>query len=69
MLGLLGLLGWPVTVVSSNFISLLLILNLALVVHLIVRFRELHDLHPDAGQRRWCGTPCTASSRPACTRR
>lgn len=48
MIGLLGLLGWPVTVVSSNFISLLLILNLALVVHLIVRFRELHDLHPDA---------------------
>jgi uncharacterized protein len=48
MIGLLGLLGWPVTVVSSNFISLLLILNLALVVHLIVRFRELHDLHPEA---------------------
>jgi len=50
MLGLLGLLGWPVTVVSSNFVSLLLILNLALVVHLIVRFRELHDLHPEADQ-------------------
>jgi uncharacterized protein len=50
MIGLLGLLGWPVTVVSSNFISLLLILNLALMVHLIVRFRELHDLHPDADQ-------------------
>ena len=50
MIGLLGLLGWPVTVVSSNFISLLLILNLALVVHLIVRYRELHQLHPDNGQ-------------------
>jgi uncharacterized protein len=47
MIGLLGLLGWPVTVVSSNFISLLLILNLALVVHLIVRYRELHELHPE----------------------
>ena len=47
MLGLLGLLGWPVTVVSSNFVSLLLILNLALCVHLVVRYRELHDLHPD----------------------
>jgi uncharacterized protein len=50
MVGLLGLLGWPVTVVSSNFISLLLILNLALVVHLIVRYRELHELHPDHEQ-------------------
>lgn len=50
MVGLLGLLGWPVTVVSSNFISLLLILNLALVVHLIVRYRELHELHPDHDQ-------------------
>jgi len=50
MLGLLGLLGWPVTVVSSNFVSLLLILNLALVIHLIVRFRELHELHPDHDQ-------------------
>jgi uncharacterized protein len=47
MIGLLGLIGWPVTVVSSNFISLLLILNLALVIHLIVRYRELHQLHPD----------------------
>src|SRR6056297_1394291 len=50
MIGLLGLLGWPVTVVSSNFVSLLLILNLALVVHLIVRYRELHQLHPDHDQ-------------------
>ncbi|MFU8820110.1 MAG: MMPL family transporter [Gammaproteobacteria bacterium] len=49
MIGLLGLLGWPVTVVSSNFISLLLILNLALLVHLIVRYRELHQLHPELG--------------------
>lgn len=48
MVGLLGLLGWPVTVVSSNFISLLLILNLALIVHLIVRFRELHEHEPEA---------------------
>jgi uncharacterized protein len=51
MIGLLGLLGWPVTVVSSNFVSLLLILNLALVVHLIVRYRELHQLHPEHDQK------------------
>lgn len=40
--GFLGLMNWPVTVVSSNFISLLLIITLSLTVHLIVRFRELH---------------------------
>ena len=41
MIGLLGLLEWRVTVVSSNFISLLLIINLSLTIHLIVRYREL----------------------------
>ena len=42
MIGLLGLLNWRVTVVSSNFISILLIITLSLVIHLIVRYRELH---------------------------
>ncbi|MDH5471813.1 MAG: MMPL family transporter, partial [Gammaproteobacteria bacterium] len=41
MIGLLGLLEWRVTVVSSNFISILLIITLSLVIHLIVRYREL----------------------------
>ena len=51
MVGLLGLTDWRVTVVSSNFLSLLLILTLALTLHLIVRYRELHALTPDAVQR------------------
>jgi len=46
VVGLLGLLDWPVTVVSSNFISLLLIITLSLSVHLIVRYREIHELDP-----------------------
>lgn len=50
MIGLLGLLGWPVTVVSSNFVSLLLILNLALCVHLVVRYREIHEQQPEWDQ-------------------
>ena len=41
IVGLLGLLDWPVTVISSNFISLLLIITISLNVHLIVRYREL----------------------------
>ncbi len=41
MMGLLGLIGWRVTVISSNFISLMLILTMSMNVHLIVRYRQL----------------------------
>ena len=41
MMGLLGLTGWPVTVISSNFISLMLILTMSMNVHLCVRYRQL----------------------------
>jgi hypothetical protein len=50
MLGYLGLLEWRVTVVSANFVPLLLIFSLSLTVHLIVRYQELHALHPKSGQ-------------------
>ncbi|MDX2494839.1 MAG: MMPL family transporter [Desulfuromusa sp.] len=50
MFGFLGLVGWRVTVVSSNFTSLLLIITLSLCVHLIVRYNELFDEIPDADQ-------------------
>jgi len=49
--GFLGMAGWPVTVVSSNFLALVLIFSLSLTIHLIVRYRELHTEHPDAEQR------------------
>ena len=51
MVGYLGLVDWRVTVVSSNFISLMLIITLSLTVHLIVRFQELHAETPNADQR------------------
>ena len=41
MIGLLGLIGWKVTVISSNFIALMLILNMAMNIHLTVRFLQL----------------------------
>lgn len=47
MVCLLGLLNWPISVVSSNFLSLLLIITLSLNIHLIVRYRELNKLHPE----------------------
>jgi len=50
MVGFLGFMSWPVTVVSSNFISLVLIITLSLIVHLIVRHRELHTREPSASQ-------------------
>ena len=43
MFGFLGLVEWRVTVVSSNFTSLLLIITLSLTVHLIVRYHELYS--------------------------
>ena len=51
MVCLLGLLNWPISVVSSNFLSLLLIITLSLNIHLIVRYRELAKQKPDATQR------------------
>ena len=49
--GFLGMAGWPVTVVSSNFLALVLIFSLSLTIHLIVRYRELHAQNPTATQR------------------
>jgi predicted RND superfamily exporter protein len=49
--GFLGLAGWRLTVVSSNFLALLLIFVLSLTIHLIVRYRELHVQNSDAEQR------------------
>ena len=47
MMGLLGLLGWKVTVISSNFIALMLILTMAMNIHISTRFLQLRKTHPD----------------------
>jgi predicted RND superfamily exporter protein len=47
MTGLLAFLEWKVTVISSNFFSLLLVMTLSVVIHLVVRYRELSQLNPD----------------------
>ena len=51
MMGLLGWFGWEVTVISSNFISLQLIITMAMAIHLIVRYRELLVQSPHADHR------------------
>jgi len=47
MMGLLGLLGWKVTVISSNFIALMLILTMAMNIHMSTRFLQLRNDFPD----------------------
>ena len=44
MTGLLGLLGWKVTVISSNFIALMLILTMAMNIHMSTRFLQLKKI-------------------------
>ena len=46
MMGLLGLLGWKVTVISSNFIALMLILTMAMNIHTSTRFLQLRKGNP-----------------------
>ncbi len=41
MIGVLGLIGWEVTVISSNFLALLLIITISMSIHLAVRYRQL----------------------------
>ncbi|MDC0615858.1 MMPL family transporter [Candidatus Pelagibacter sp.] len=47
MTGLLGLLGWKVTVISSNFIALMLILTMAMNIHISTRFLQLREDFPN----------------------
>ena len=47
MIGLLGLVGWKVTVISSNFIALMLILTMAMNIHMSVRYLQFKKTNPD----------------------
>ena len=47
MIGMLGLVGWKVTVISSNFLALMLIITISMNIHLTVRYRQLHRDFPE----------------------
>ena len=47
ILGLLSWLDWRLTVISSNFVALLLIMTMSLTIHLIVRYRETCRKEPE----------------------
>ena len=51
MMGLLGLLGWKVTVISSNFIALMLILTMAMNIHISTRFLQLAKEKPNLSKK------------------
>ena len=64
MLGLLSWLDWRLTVISSNFVSLLLIISLALTIHLVVRYRELHALNTHKEQRQLVSDTISSMAKP-----
>ncbi len=47
MMGMLGLLNWKVTVISSNFIALMLILTMAMNIHMSTRFLQLREKYSE----------------------
>jgi len=51
MIGMLGLVGWKVTVISSNFLALMLIITISMNIHLTVRYRQLHRDFPELSRR------------------
>ena len=64
MTGLLGLLGWKVTVISSNFIALMLILNMAMNIHVTVRFLQLKKEFNDLDNKEAIFETCKKMFRP-----
>lgn len=50
MLGWLSWIDWRLTVISSNFVALLLIMVFAFTIYVVVRYREIHALNPELDQ-------------------
>lgn len=49
--GIFAAFGYQITVVSSNYVSLLLIINVSLVVHLVVTYLEFYEKFPNTAQK------------------
>ena len=50
-MGVVGWFNWKVTVVSANFVSILMIISISLMVHLIVRYQELGIFNKEINQK------------------
>ena len=64
ILGFLSWVDWRLTVISSNFVLLLLIITMALTIHLIVRYRELLSSNPDEDQYQLVSETVRSMAKP-----
>lgn len=64
MLGYVSWLDWRLTVISSNFVALLLIISLAIIIHLIVRYREYAQEFPEWSQQQLVAATVKFMARP-----
>lgn len=64
MIGLLALMSWPITVVSSNFIAILFIITLAMIIHIIVCYEEISCANPAAQQKDFIHLTLKKITRP-----
>ena len=63
--GFFGFFGWEITVISSNFISLQLIMNISLVIHLIIKYKELNNLKPLYSQKELVTQTSLSMAKPS----
>lgn len=63
-IGFMAYTGWAITVISANFLSILLIITLSLTIHLIVRYRDLHLQHPDSTHKELTQLTMASMVRP-----
>ena len=60
----LGYWGWEITVISSNFIALQLIITISIVLHLIVHYQELLGKYPKASSYKLILTTMLSKATP-----
>ncbi len=63
--GILGFFNWKITVISSNFISLQLIMTMSLVIHLTIKYKELLTTKPDFTQQQLLLQTVTSMAKPS----
>lgn len=63
-IGFMAYAGWAITVISSNFLSILLIITLSITIHLIVRYRDLQLLHPSLKHKELVSLTMSSMAQP-----
>ncbi len=63
--GILGLFSWKVTVISSNFISLQLIMTMSLAIHLTIKYKELLETNHSLTQEELVYQTVTSMIKPS----